>query len=252
MGTQVRGQNNHGGIHIHLDYIPIGSHYKNGPSKQISETRAYNELGYVSGSKETGGFAYPRKKFLAHENEVLHDICKKHGLEITPHKIGYEDHLKIQVYKSEKQLENLDKAIEEATAELNRIKYSLSINYSNYLKVEKNLEKQLKDVSNKEITLTREDCEDLIRGKTLLANAKIQLKKSAKKTEELERTISEQSYSLKKTEKQLEKVEHLKSDMESFLSDQTLENGMNAMVLFQKLMKKKNREKRKDYDEMER
>ncbi|MCI5794773.1 MAG: plasmid recombination protein [Ruminococcus sp.] len=61
--------------HLHIDYIPLG-HFFNGLEKRNAMARALEEMGYGKGANAINRWSLAEWK-------VLHDICTKHGLEIS-------------------------------------------------------------------------------------------------------------------------------------------------------------------------
>ena len=84
--------------HIHIDYIPVGTQFKRGMKKQVSSTKALEEMGFVTDSFNVTG----QVKWIHSENERLETICNNHGIEIKHPKTGKE-HLEKDLYILEKQ-----------------------------------------------------------------------------------------------------------------------------------------------------
>mgnify|MGYP001092825484 FL=1 len=61
--------------HLHIDYIPIG-HYKRGVDTQNGLAQALKEMGYVEGGNTIN-------RWRLAERDVLAEICRKHGIEIS-------------------------------------------------------------------------------------------------------------------------------------------------------------------------
>ncbi len=61
--------------HLHIDYIPLG-HFFNGLEKRNAMARALEEMGYGKGANAIN-------RWRLSEWKVLHDICTKHGFEIS-------------------------------------------------------------------------------------------------------------------------------------------------------------------------
>ena len=88
--------------HVHIDYIPVGTNYTRGMKKQVSSSKALEEMGFVTDTfKGTG-----QVKWIHSENERLETICNNHGVEVYHPQTGKE-HLEKDLYILEKQAENL-------------------------------------------------------------------------------------------------------------------------------------------------
>lgn len=61
--------------HLHIDYIPIG-HYKRGVDTQNGLAQALKEMGYGEGENTIN-------RWRLAERDVLAEICRKHGIEIS-------------------------------------------------------------------------------------------------------------------------------------------------------------------------
>ena len=61
--------------HLHIDYIPLG-HFFNGLEKRNAMARALEEMGYGKGENAIN-------RWRLSEWKALHDICAKHGIEIS-------------------------------------------------------------------------------------------------------------------------------------------------------------------------
>jgi len=103
------------GPHVHIDYVPVGSGYKNGLKLQCSQEKALNNMGFISTGKR--GEALASTKWIHRENSVLEKICNEYGITVIHPKTG-DAHLNTSVYKKvQKQTERLkeetDKLLEE-------------------------------------------------------------------------------------------------------------------------------------------
>ena len=58
--------------HVHLDYIPVGHGYKNGPSVQNGLVKALGEMGF-----EKKGKATAQIQWQARENSYLEELCRR-------------------------------------------------------------------------------------------------------------------------------------------------------------------------------
>lgn len=92
-----------GVAHVHVDYVPVASGYKNGMAIQNGLVKALNAIGFESRSaRDTAQIRWEHR-----ENKCLEDLCRERGLEIEhPHVEGRE-HLHTAIFKAEKHLEHI-------------------------------------------------------------------------------------------------------------------------------------------------
>ena len=102
--------------HVHIDYIPFGTTFTRGMKKQVSSTKALEEMGYVTDSFNVTG----QVKWIHSENERLETICNNHGVEVYHPQTG-KDHLEKDLYILEKQAENLKTEISDIEEEKQNI-----------------------------------------------------------------------------------------------------------------------------------
>ena len=102
--------------HIHIDYIPVGTNYTRGMKKQVSSSKALEEMGFVTDTFK--GTA--QVKWIHSENERLETICNNHGVEVYHPQTGKE-HLEKDLYILEKQAENLKTEISDIEEEKQNI-----------------------------------------------------------------------------------------------------------------------------------
>ena len=102
--------------HVHIDYIPVGTNYTRGMKKQVSSSKALEEMGFVTETFK--GTA--QVKWIHSENERLETICNNHGVEVYHPQTGKE-HLEKDLYILEKQAENLKTEISDIEEEKQNI-----------------------------------------------------------------------------------------------------------------------------------
>ena len=107
--------------HLHIDYIPV-DHYKRGQDTQNGIAQALKEMGYGKGANAIN-------RWRLSEWKVLHDICTKHGFEISEPKKsrGYNfttaeyGEYKDTIKALEEEKEQAENERDEAQAELEKI-----------------------------------------------------------------------------------------------------------------------------------
>lgn len=80
--------------HLHIDYIPVATGYKNGMSKQNGLVKALEQMGYSKTGKETAQIQWERNM-----NMLLETICSKNGLQVEHPRLGTA-HLDTETYKA--------------------------------------------------------------------------------------------------------------------------------------------------------
>lgn len=93
--------------HLHIDYIPIG-HYKRGVDTQNGLAQALKEMGYGEGENAIS-------RCRTAERNVLTDICRRHGIEISEPTKGRGYTYTVEQYKQHK---DTIAALEQQKAEL--------------------------------------------------------------------------------------------------------------------------------------
>lgn len=80
--------------HLHIDYIPVATGYKNGMSVQTGLVKALEQMGYSKTGKETAQIQWERNM-----NMLLETICGKYGLQVEHPHLGTA-HLDSETYKA--------------------------------------------------------------------------------------------------------------------------------------------------------
>ncbi|MBQ1658706.1 MAG: plasmid recombination protein [Clostridia bacterium] len=106
--------------HLHIDYIPVATGYKNGMSIQTGLVKALEQMGYSKTGKETAQIQWERNM-----NMLLETICVKYGLQIEHLRLGTA-HLDTETYKV---LQEVLKIAREDLSQVwrNRIKKTLDL-----------------------------------------------------------------------------------------------------------------------------
>lgn len=117
--------------HIHIDYIPFGTNIKRGMRRQVSSTKALEEMGFVTDSFNVTG----QVKWIHSENKRLETICNDHGIEVRHPKTGKE-HLEKDLYILEQKTEDKRKELSASENE-NQAKIQESIAVIDKLESEK-------------------------------------------------------------------------------------------------------------------
>jgi nucleotide-binding universal stress UspA family protein len=66
-----------GGAHAHIDYIPVAHGYVRGPKTQLGLVKALGEQGFFKKGKATAQIQWE-----ASENKALEEICNQHGIAV--------------------------------------------------------------------------------------------------------------------------------------------------------------------------
>lgn len=105
--------------HLHIDYIPIATGYKNGMSKRNSLDRALKQMG-IEVEGKVGKYNNRTIAWENREKDYIEELLHEHGLERAPDKENDREHLSVEEYKAaveavENEAEELPNQIE-ATA----------------------------------------------------------------------------------------------------------------------------------------
>lgn len=98
-----------GAIHVHTSYIPVANNLSRGMKTQNSLSKALAQQGIVGDKyNHTAQMIWEKK-----ENEALEAICKKYGFEVEHPQAGTkQEHLTVEEYKTQKELEEKQKELE--------------------------------------------------------------------------------------------------------------------------------------------
>lgn len=99
-----------GGMHVHIDYIPVAYGYKRGMEVQTALNKALEQQGFIYENAK----ATPQIKWQHRENAYLTQLCEDSGLTVEHPKDG-KKHLTTDIYKLEKQKEEAEIALNEVS-----------------------------------------------------------------------------------------------------------------------------------------
>lgn len=102
--------------HLHIDYIPIATGYKQGLEYRNSLTKALEQQGLENGHSR---FNNPSVKWQEQERKVLSDIAKEYGFEIESKSVDRQP-LSVSEYK--RAMDNLNELIEQKSKEIDHSK----------------------------------------------------------------------------------------------------------------------------------
>lgn len=102
--------------HVHVDYVPVATGYKNGMEVQNGLVKALNAIGFETTSmRETAQIQWERR-----ENQYLEQLCRERGLEIDHPLEEGRKHIETEQYKAEQELERTRAKLNVEVGELNR------------------------------------------------------------------------------------------------------------------------------------
>lgn len=98
-----------GGMHIHIDYIPVARNLKRGMEVQNSLTQALGQMGF----KTTKSSHTAQMQWEKRENLHLEDLCRQRGINVERPQ-GERKHLETDLYKTQQELEKARDSLQEA------------------------------------------------------------------------------------------------------------------------------------------
>lgn len=103
-----------GGAHVHLDYIPVARNCKRGMTVQTGLKAALGEMGIFGDSpKSTAQMLWQRQ-----ENEALERTCQRYGIQVEHPERGHgAEHLHTEAFKASQEAEKAVLARDNAQAE---------------------------------------------------------------------------------------------------------------------------------------
>ena len=109
-----------GDLHIHVDYIPVGHGYTRGMAVQNGLNKALEEMGFKTVSaSNTAQIQWERR-----ENLHLEELCKKRGIAVEHPDVEKQVHVETDLYKKQKELEELERKIDEKKKELEHLEHA--------------------------------------------------------------------------------------------------------------------------------
>lgn len=103
--------------HVHLDYVCVGR-YSTGQALRASCSRALQDMGFKAQGQQT-----EQMQWQARENQHLGELCARRGLTVLHP--GSKKHLDTEVFKAQKQLQELQVAAAEVKQELQQAQADL-------------------------------------------------------------------------------------------------------------------------------
>ena len=145
--------------HLHIDYVPVASGYKNGMQKRNSISKALANMGYGT-DKEC------INRWRLSERKILEDICREHKIEIKAPEKGRGKSLTVEEYKKHAQKgfkEGQEKFVddwEEYIEQAEKTEKQYNVRHRKILTEVKKLEKRKTDA---EKYLTQKEVEQVIK-----------------------------------------------------------------------------------------
>lgn len=102
--------------HVHIDYIPVAHGYKRGMETQAGLVKAFEEMGY-----QTQGKATAQIQWESDQNKYLENLCLKRNIKIEHPQKDNVHHLRTELYKSQKQIEDLTQQLETTNKQLEEV-----------------------------------------------------------------------------------------------------------------------------------
>lgn len=100
--------------HVHIDYIPVATGYKNGMAVQNGLVKALNAIGFETRStRDTAQIQWERR-----ENQYLEQLCLERGLEVEHPLEEERKHSHTEKFKADAGLKEAQKQLEAAKLEL--------------------------------------------------------------------------------------------------------------------------------------
>lgn len=102
--------------HVHVDYVPVATGYRNGMKVQNGLVKALSAIGFDTRStRDTAQIQWERR-----ENQHLEQLCRERGLEIDHPLEKGRKHIETEQYKAEQELERTRARLNVEMGELRR------------------------------------------------------------------------------------------------------------------------------------
>ena len=141
--------------HLHIDYIPVG-HFSNGLDTRNAMAKALEEMGYGKGANAIN-------RWRLTEWEILHQICKAHGVEIAEPKKSRGYSYTVEEYGNHQdEIRRLNEEKEQALSERDEARAELDKAAKKKVKLDEIESIEAKEsMFGKKVTLTKEDYDKL-------------------------------------------------------------------------------------------
>ena len=141
--------------HLHIDYIPVG-HFDRGLDTRNAMAKALEEMGHGKGANAIN-------RWRLTEWEVLHQICKAHGVEIAEPKKSRGYSYTVEEYgKHQDEIRRLNEEKEQALSERDEARAELDKAAKKKVKLDEIEGIEAKEsMFGKKVTLTKEDYDKL-------------------------------------------------------------------------------------------
>ena len=186
--------------HLHIDYIPVG-HFDKGLDTRNAMAKALKEMGFGNGKDAIN-------RWRKSEWRVLHDICLKHGIQISEPKKSRGYSYTVEEYKEHQdRIHALESEKEQICSELAETREQLSKVMQKKSRIAEIDEIPVKkSVFGNKVTLSQEDYENI----QALAEKQIAGAKSTKKLK------SENTELLRKVDSMEAEIQKLSSELEEY------------------------------------
>lgn len=102
--------------HVHIDYIPVAHGYTRGMETQAGLVKALEEMGYQAKGKATAQILWE-----AEQNKYLENLCLRRNIQIEHPQKDNVHHLRTELYKSQKQIEDLTQQLDTTNKQLQEV-----------------------------------------------------------------------------------------------------------------------------------
>lgn len=99
-----------GAPHVHIDYVPVATGYKNGMKKQAGLAKAFEQMN-LKPTKVNGKFVTGQIIWQQRERDALADLCRQNGLQVEHGVSAGRQHKDTDIYKREKAVEEQEQKI---------------------------------------------------------------------------------------------------------------------------------------------
>ena len=128
-----------GVAHVHVDYVPVATGYKNGMTIQNGLVKALNAMGFETrSSRDTAQIQWEHR-----ENQHLEQLCRQRGLEIERPLEDGRKHIATEQYKAEMALKEAEAKRDELVSNIKKMHRSAREKYGEY---QNTLDKQKSDI----------------------------------------------------------------------------------------------------------
>lgn len=222
--------------HLHIDYVPVATGYKQGLSMRNSLDRAMREMGFNPDKSSKKNNA--TKLWKKNERKVFGEICRAHGLEVEAERKA-RGSLSVEEYK-----EARDKMVGEIETEVQPL-LNLKVEIDDISNAGKTVAPGIVAVKKKEFAILQEQAKAYTANRDEVATLRERKQALDEREEDMEIVFAKRQQNLDKIETRLDRYKNTLEDREHQLHLREHRNN-NALSLLEEAEARAKEQERKN------